>query len=157
LITRILVDGAAVGTCIGVFVAALQLRLNGQQAKTEFEDRMTEVYRDLAAQLPVEVFFSDTEVEPELVQEKREVFYRYFDLCNEQAFLRRRRRIRRRTWEEWQAGIKGNMGRDAFDYAWYELIEPHIGEDFEDFKKVLEEVTRPAGADCVKERLSSAA
>lgn len=29
------------------------------------------------------------------------------------------------------------MGRDAFSTAWYEEIEPHIGEDFQEFKRVL--------------------
>ena len=37
------------------------------------------------------------------------VFYRYFDLSNEQAFLAEERRVSPATWEQWSEGIASNM------------------------------------------------
>ena len=45
-------------------------------------------------------------------------FYEYLDLCNEQVFLRLQGRVRRRTWEEWSRGIKGNLEREPMSSAW---------------------------------------
>jgi hypothetical protein len=143
LVSKILTDAAAIGTFLGVLFAGWQLWLNRQQAKTEFEDRMTELYRALAAQLPVEVFF-DKQIDRDVITANRAIFYRYFDLCNEQAFLHKRGRIRDHTWIEWQDGIRGNMERHAFDTAWHEEIGPHIGKDFQDFRDEL--VARPSTA-----------
>jgi hypothetical protein len=136
LVNHVLTDIAAVGTALGVGFTAWQLLLNREQARTEFEDRMTETYRALVASLPVEVFF-DLPVDREIVADHIGVFYRYFDLCNEQAFLRKQNRISDETWEQWRDGMEGNMGRDAFATAWHELIEPNIGKDFQEFKCVL--------------------
>jgi hypothetical protein len=108
LTTRILTDFAAIGTFLGVVFAAWQLLLTRQQAKTEFEDRVTELYRTLAASLPVEVFF-DEPVDQAIVESHRSVFYRYFDLCNEQAFLHEQHRISDATWKQWRDGMAGNM------------------------------------------------
>lgn len=117
MVTRIIADVGALGTFLGVVFAGVQLIYNRRQARTQFEDGMTGVYRSLAAELHVEVFF-DAPISREIVQAHRAVFYRYFDLCNEQAFLAERR-------------------RSAFRTAWCEDINPSVGEDFHEFKRVL--------------------
>ena len=124
------------GTAVGVAFAGSQLVFNRRQSRTQFEDGLTSLYRELVAELPVEAFFK-MEVADEIVQEHRAVFYRYFDLCNEQAFLHEQHRISQITWEQWKGGIEANMERSAFRKAWLNEIEPHVDGDFEEFRRML--------------------
>ena len=39
--------------------------------------------------------------------------------------------------------MKANMGRQAFDLAWYDEIAPHIGKDFKEFNDTIDEFPRP--------------
>jgi hypothetical protein len=136
MVTSVLADIGALGTFFGVVFAGVQLVYSRHQARTTFEDGVTSLYRKLASELPVEVFFNST-VAPEIVKAHRAVFYRYFDLCNEQAFLFEQERVSSETWEQWRDGMKGNMGRSAFKQAWYQEIQPYVGDDFQEFKRVL--------------------
>jgi hypothetical protein len=133
-------------TAAGVVAAVIQLHWNGQQTRRQFEESLTDRYRQLVAELPVWVFFDD-----DLAPEQRDVvndpetlsaFYRYFDLCNEQAFLHRQRRIDAATWEEWLDGIATNVRREAFRYAWEDKLVGRIGSDFGDFRAIYEDVVR---------------
>lgn len=51
-------------------------------------------------------------------QDALPVFYHYFDLCNEQAYLHARKRVRNTTWIEWRERITQNLQLIAFDAAW---------------------------------------
>jgi hypothetical protein len=137
LVTKLLADVAAIGTFLGVVFAGWQLLLSRQQARSEFEDRLTGRYLAVAADLPVEMFFGE-QVDPEIVRLHRAAFYRYFDLCNEQAFLHEQGRISDATWVQWRDGMKGNFARPAFHAAWFDEIAPHVGDDFEELKRVLD-------------------
>ncbi len=136
--TDVVTAVGSVATALAVLIAVVQLHLNWRQARTRFEDGLTAVYRQLVWELPIGAFL-DEELSPREIWEARGAFYRYFDLCNEQAFLskgRFRGRISTRTWSEWQAGIESNMSRSAFRAAWLHL-EPRIGPDFAEFKEIL--------------------
>jgi hypothetical protein len=151
VVTKVLADVAALGTFFGVVFAGVQLVYNRHQARTQFEDNLTALYRSIVSELPVEVFFSEP-VSDEIVKKHLPVLYRYFDLCNEQAFLFEEDRINDETWEQWKEGIDGNMGRFAFKTAWYEEIEPNIDEDFQEFKDVLKSLGRPASRERAGQR-----
>ena len=62
-------------------------------------------------------------------------FYRYFDLCNEQAFLHDRGRISKSTWANWEDGIRTNMRRPAFVLAWAE-VAARANNDFEHLREL---------------------
>jgi hypothetical protein len=138
---------SAVGTLLtaaGVAAAVVQLRHNGQQTRRQFEESLTDRYRQLVAELPVWAFFDD-----ELTAEQRAAiddaetlssFYRYFDLCNEQAFLHRKGRLDAATWEEWSDGIATNVRREAFKHAWEDKLVGRIGSDFADFRAVYQDI-----------------
>lgn len=118
-----------IATASGVAVAAWQLFTTRQQAATAFEDSLTNQYRMLIARIPVEALFGED------IPEKKQTellphFYRYFDLCNEQAFLQKKGRISAETWENWKDGITGNMSRPAFARAWAQVAKRASG-DFE--------------------------
>jgi hypothetical protein len=136
LVTEILVDVGSLGTAGGVIVTAIQLGLNRGQARSQFEEGLTPRYRDLVRELPVGAFL-DEEVPIEEIRNARGAFYRYFDLSNEQAFLNEEGRISEDTWQQWEDGIASNMRRPAFRKAWGEEIEPKIGNDFDELRRVL--------------------
>ncbi len=120
---------ASIATAGGVGVAAWQLFVTRQQAVTSFEDSLTSQYRALIERIPVEALFGE-KLRPGDQAALLAHFYRYFDLCNEQAFLRKLGRISKKTWINWEDGIKTNMARPAFAAAWAEVAHRARG-DFE--------------------------
>ena len=79
-------------TAIGVCVAAWQLWMAHRQSVTTFEDSFAREYRELAATLPTKALLGEPLSEDEH-QQYFDEFYHYFDLCNEQVFLKKRGRI----------------------------------------------------------------
>jgi hypothetical protein len=125
---------SSIATAIGVAVAAYQLFITRRQATTTFEDTLNTQYRQAIERLPIEALFGEPLKETEqsgLLPH----FYRYFDLCNEQAFLFSLGRVSETTWKNWEEGIKGNMVRPAFKVAWNEVARRATG-DFESLRKL---------------------
>ena len=120
----------AVATAIGVAVAAGQLWLQKVQQRTDFEDRLTEQYRTILAELPLDALL-DREFDEVTREKALRAFYRYFDLTNEQIFLHDQRRISPETWANWKEGILANMNRKAFRDAWDEIADaaPHAFDE----------------------------
>ena len=63
------------------------------------------------------------------------VFFHYFDFCNEQAFLREKRRIRKTTWKEWRDGMEENLRGPAFARAWTEIVA-RMPESFDEIPRL---------------------
>ena len=126
---------ASIATAAAVIVAAWQLVLSKRQAVTAFEDSLAKEYRDIAASLPVKALLGETLSEPEY-SDKFDDFYRYFDLCNQQVFLRQTGRVSNRTWEFWQEGIASNLKRPAFERAWAEVARRSNG-DFSELRSLF--------------------
>ena len=125
---------SSIATAVGVAVAAYQLFITRRQATTTFEDTLNTQYRQAIERLPIEALFG----EPLKEQDQSGLlphFYRYFDLCNEQAFLFSLGRVSKKTWKNWEEGIKGNMVRPAFKAAWNEVAR-RAGGDFESLRKL---------------------
>lgn len=131
---------AQVGTAFGGFgilVATWQLRITRQQALTTFEDSLAHEYRDLAARLPTKALLGESLSQTEQ-QSAFDEFYHYFDLSNEQVFLRQIGRVSPRTWAFWRDGIKSNLRRPAFASAWEE-ISNRAPEDFSELHRLIRE------------------
>jgi hypothetical protein len=127
--------GASIATAAGVVVAAWQLFLAKQQARSQFEDDLTTQYRHIVNKIPLEALLGQPLTDAQLVESLR-FFYEYFDLSNEQAFLFKRGRIRSDTWGTWREGIEQHMARPAFRQAWLRLV-PHLDGSFDDFRELL--------------------
>ena len=125
---------SSLATAIGVGIAARQLFIAREQAATSFEDSLTSQYRTLIERLPVEALFGEG-LQPLDQTALLSHFYRYFDLCNEQAFLRKKKRITDKTWENWREGIISNMRRPAFAAAWAEVARRSAG-DFDHLREL---------------------
>lgn len=136
----ILEPAANVATAIGVVVATWQIRQSKQQAQSNFEDSLNAQYRALLAELPLEALLG-RRLEDDTLKKHLPVFYRYFDLSNEQAFLHERRRVRSKTWANWREGIEQNMARPAFWRAW-EILHPDLDGSFDELKRVIREAER---------------
>jgi hypothetical protein len=111
---------AAVVSATGVVFAGWQLYLFQQIAKTQFEDQLSSQYRAIIRLLPVEALLGGELTETEFLA-ALPVFFHYFDLCNEQEYLFRRKRVRSRTWNEWKDGIQQNLALPAFEKAWRQI------------------------------------
>jgi len=130
----VLQDIAALATALGVFFAARQLYLAKGQAQSQFEDSLNGQYRVLLRELPLNALLGKR-LSEEALQESLSAFFRYFDLSNEQAFLRSTGRIRDATWSNWEEGIQQNMGRPAFQQAWKRML-PDLDGSFDELKRL---------------------
>ena len=110
----------SVATAVGVLIAAFQLRTSSKIAQSEFEDSIDQQYRDLARGIPVDALIGKS-VSEDKKEMTRELIYNYLDLCNEQIFLRRKKRIRKDTWVDWCAGIESNLSKQEFEKVWSEV------------------------------------
>jgi hypothetical protein len=97
-------------------------------AKTRLEDELTREYRALVAELPLACVVDDTPLEalverdPGFDRDKiLGIFYRYFDLSNQQLYLCMAKRITKGMAAEWQDGMRGLAEREAFGSAWRDI------------------------------------
>ena len=58
-------------------------------------------------------------------------FYRYFDLCNQQLFLRHQLppRFTAEVWNDWRDGIDAHLHRASFQRAWQIIGEGTFNRD----------------------------
>lgn len=126
---------ASLATIVGVGFAAYQLKLIQKQANSTFEDTLYKQYRSVIAKLPVEAMLNES-LSAESLNEKLPAFYEYFDLCNEQAFLHKQKKISKKTWKNWQEGIQQNLKRPAFAAAW-RIIGDKSTDSFDELRKLL--------------------
>jgi hypothetical protein len=120
----------------GIIVAAWQLFVTHRQAVTTFEDTIAREDRDLANKLPTGALLGEGLPEDDY-QKVFDEFYHYFDLSNEQVFLRQRGRIRRQTWAFWRDGMRSNIRRPAFKRAWDDISRRSNG-DFAELRRLVE-------------------
>ena len=111
---------ASFATAIGVAIAAWQIWESRRLAQTKFEDSLDQQYRNLAMQIPVDALIGKP-TPKEKKAEVREIIYNYLDLCNEQVYLRKKKRIRKVRWKDWSEGIKENLEKPAFREVWEEV------------------------------------
>jgi hypothetical protein len=94
---------ATVATVIYVFLTWQQLKLLRKQATTTFEDSLTEQYRRIMENIPIEIWLGlELRALDEVRRNRcRDAIYRYIDLSNDQAFLHNKKRV---TDEAWKSG-----------------------------------------------------
>lgn len=109
---------AASVSALAVILAMLQLRTTKAINQLEFEDGLDKEYRDLVARIPTKALLGSG-LSPREYRDAIDELYRYFDLCNQQVFLRKRKRISLEGWVQWCAGIQYNLeSLPTFKRAW---------------------------------------
>lgn len=124
----------ALATAVGVILAWLQLREYQKQLTTDFEDRLSQQYREAIGGIPIEAMLGGSDVP--LDDAALTAFYRYFDLTNEQIFLKNERRISDKTWESWVEGVRMNMRRPGFAAAWA-IVANRVPDSFEELRGLI--------------------
>ena len=133
---------ANIATATAVVVGAWQLVLARRLSITNFEDTFAKEYRELAARLPTKALLGEELADVEYADHFDEM-YHYFDLCNEQAFLRSIGRVSDKTWIFWKDGIASNLRRPAFERAWSE-IAARANDDFSELRELFPPKPYPA-------------
>jgi len=138
---------AASVAAFGVLVAIIQLSFNYRQARTSFEDDLAREYREIMKALPDDAFYKTGVYRPrELTPAELRWFYLYFDLTNDQLFLAKRKRVGKRTAENWRVGMKGNLELPAFLQAWDQLADQMHEDFFRQVAAIVHEVKREQAA-----------
>ncbi|MGG4774859.1 hypothetical protein ACLO87_09520 [Paenalcaligenes sp. Me52] len=96
---------------------------------------MAKEYLDIAVTLPVKALLGERLSESEHIDNFDE-FYRYFDLCNQQAFLKQSGRVSDKTWRFWLEGIVSNLKHPAFERAWSE-VAARSNSDFAELRALV--------------------
>jgi hypothetical protein len=124
-------------TALGVSIGVLQLWHTKRQAVTLFEDALAKEYREITGELPTAALLGEL-LPTEQMQTHLPDFYRYFDLSNNQIFLRQIGRISKKTWVFWVEGIQTNLARPAFAKSW-EDIGRRSNKDFSELRRLIAE------------------
>lgn len=129
----------SLATVAWIFIAAWELNQSRLLAKSTFEDSFDEKYRQLAFDIPVDALLSK-KVSRAKREIARESVYNYFDLSNEQTYLRTKKRVSYNRWKEWSTWIQQNLKRPFFQeilkeveadsYETFSYLERLIAEDF---------------------------
>jgi hypothetical protein len=131
---------AAFATVVGIPIGLFQLYIHACQSVSTFEDQLTHEYRQIAAKIPIMAFLGQ-DFAPEKCNDVREQIYNYFDLSNEQVFLRQMGRISRRTWSYWKDGIKSNLDRPLFAEVWSD-IKKYDNIQFQELQRLEKDFDR---------------
>ena len=111
---------AAVVSAIGVIFVWLQLISAKEIAQLQFEDGLDKEYRELASRIPTKALLG-SRLSPKEYKAAFDELFRYFDLSNDQAILRKHSRISFEVWKNWCDGIKTNLDLSAFKRAWLDI------------------------------------
>ena len=117
---------ADIVTIIGIVAIFGTIWQTYQSNRIRFEDSLNKEYRGLMRPIPVDVLNESISTvrdsSPEL-REARECIYNYFDLCNQQIYLRKIKRISDSCWSDWRDGIRGNFFLPSFKEVWEEDVK----------------------------------
>jgi hypothetical protein len=133
-------DWGAIGsiaTAVAVLIGVWQVRLASKASRTAFEDALSREYRDIARTIPMEAHLN-TLLENDAQLAALPALFQYFDLSNQQVFLRMAGRIGSTTWNEWRDGIRFNLSRRAFAVAW-EHIKAQDSTTFNELRRAESE------------------
>jgi hypothetical protein len=108
---------AAVAAAAGFLATVRQIKAAARQDRTEWEDELTREYRQIVRQLPLSARLNG-QMQDGDIEKFLSIFLDYFDLSNQQVFLRKIGRVSRDTWKEWRLGIKGALQAGPFAAAW---------------------------------------
>jgi hypothetical protein len=127
----------ALATAVSACMAWRQLRMLRKQAASTFEDRLTEQYRRIMERIPVDIWFGLDlhELDKTNLEGCRGAIFSYIDLCNEQAFLRSKKKVSKEVWAEWEQGILQNMKLPAISSFWGQVKDKCPGS-FQELRKI---------------------
>ena len=116
---------ADIATIIGVFVTSGALLYTIKSFKTQlqlnFFAEYTKRYQEIILNFPENINKDDflfDNLNDEVKDKTLRYMRAYFDLCSEEYFLKREGHIDKKTWKEWESGMKFAFSKSAFKQAW---------------------------------------
>lgn len=114
---------AITGAGVIIALAALiwQSCLTRQQMKLNFFADYTKRYQEIILNFPEninELDFDYNKLEPDVKEKTLRYMRAYFDLCSEEYYLSKEKRIEDSVWKEWKSGIEFTFSKTAFKDAW---------------------------------------
>lgn len=133
-ISDIIQLGIMLSTAGALFFTVRNFR---KQLQLSFFAEYTKRYQEIILNFPESINEDDFEFES-LVEEERNKTLRYmrvyFDLCSEEYFLWQSKHIDKKTWKEWESGIKYAFSKVAFREGWRRITMDTIYyKDFSSF------------------------
>jgi len=130
------------------FAIAMSLREVRERLWLQTFSEYPRRYLDILDRLPEEARTPDESLNPDELPtaERRRLLIglrRYFNLCSEEFYLRKRKRIDAETWRIWESGIRATMRLPTFRRAW-EIIGPEYAY-FADFGAFMQGVVDGGG------------
>lgn len=130
------------------FALAMSLRSVRDQLWLQTFSEYTRRYLDILDSLPEEARVPDESLDPNELRpaERRKLLIslrRYFNLCSEEFYLRKRKRIDAETWRIWESGIQATMRLPTFRNGWT-ILGPEYAY-FAGFHAFMEDVISAAG------------
>lgn len=127
----------SLATAFGILLLFIQLFNNAKLIRTQFEDGLNKEYRDMLVSLldQERQKYITTSGNGDQTEKYSIQYYKYFDFCNEQIFLWKRRRISNKTFIEWIEGIKGNMNDKKFEENW--RVISNATDDFRELRSLI--------------------
>lgn len=124
---------------IGLFLTVYQLKQFEKREKTAHENELNKEYRSIVSSIPVDALLGN-EVEEwqgkSNDQSRLDSIYPYIDLSNQQVFLRKRGRITKSRWKDWEEGIKAHLSQKEFQMAWERIKEETEGPSGRSFEEL---------------------
>ncbi|MFT3684361.1 MAG: hypothetical protein QM783_05440 [Phycisphaerales bacterium] len=128
LVLQTIASFTGVATSTSMIIAYRQLKLATRNSQLTFEDAFAREYRQVGNRVPLKAVLGEPLSEDELAAALPEFFW-YFDLSNQQVFLRRHQRVSDLTWSLWSEGIRANLARPAFAAAWERVVKDRASGD----------------------------
>ena len=128
-VTDIVTAAANGATAIGLIALATQVRQNAKEQRATFERSVVDRYQQVIQRIPfAEIVGRRTE--PHLADDDiARAYFDYFELCEEELYYVRKRRISGDTLNDWLEGIALHLRRPAFQAAWHGLAEIVVTAD----------------------------
>jgi hypothetical protein len=117
LVLQSIASLTGIATSTSMLIAYRQLRLATRNTQVTFEDALAREFRQVSMRMPLKALLGQP-LDADEMEASLAAFYWYFDLTNEQLFLRRHGRISETVWRSWEEGIERAMRRPAFADAW---------------------------------------
>lgn len=124
---------------VTILVNAFQIKQNTKQLKLQFFSEYTSRYQNILLNLPVNIFSEEFQIKklnPEDQQSMYKYLRMYFDLCSEEFYLSREKKVAQKVWKEWEQGILYNFKIKHINEALIHCgIRPEFYTDFVSYLK----------------------
>lgn len=121
-------------TAFGVIIAFVQIFRSNTQQRVIFEGSINKEYRDIIQRIPYKALINEDIGLVEIDAVNNEI-YNYMDLCNEQVYLRISNRVCKKTWNNWQEGMRTNFELKTFNDTLTEVFEK-LPSNFNELQRV---------------------